>query len=69
MTDRETQYEAMAGETMDEILAEAGDPASPTITPFVTLGGSDPGEEMFDGPTTAAQAEAHDLWQVFGHSS
>lgn len=69
MPDRTKQYDEMADATMGEILAEAGDPASPTITPFVTLGGSDPGEEMFDDPTTAAQAEAHDLWQVFGHSS
>ncbi len=68
MTDRETQYEAMAGETMDEILAEASDPASPTLTPFVTLGTSDPAEELRDGPTTAEQAKARDLWQTFcGH--
>lgn len=69
MTDRETQYETMAGEAMDEILAEASGPASPTLTPFVALGKSDPGEDLLDGPATAGQTEVRDLWQVFAHSS
>ncbi|MBI4897703.1 MAG: hypothetical protein HY827_04980 [Actinobacteria bacterium] len=68
MTDREKKYEEMAGETMDEILAEASGPASPTLTPFVALGASNPGEELLDGPTTVGQAEARDLWQTFGQS-
>jgi hypothetical protein len=65
MTDRDYSSELEADEMMMDVYAEAGDPMSPTVTPFVSLGTHDPARELMDGPTTPEQAEAHDLWETF----
>ncbi|MFY9489051.1 MAG: hypothetical protein WAP35_10220 [Solirubrobacterales bacterium] len=65
MTDHNYLSDAEASEMMDGILAEASDPMSPTVTPFLALGTNDPAMEMVDGPTTPQQAAAHDLWEMF----
>jgi hypothetical protein len=65
MTDRDYTSDAEAEEMMASVLAEAEDPMSPTVTPFVSLGTNDPAEEILDGPTTPEQAQAHDLWETF----
>jgi hypothetical protein len=53
-------FEYEADDMMAEIMAESDAAASPTLTPFVGLGST--GEAMLDGPTTARQAEAKDLF-------
>jgi hypothetical protein len=53
-------------EIMDEILAEASDPMSPTLTPFVALGADDQADTWIAGPVTPKQTQAHDLWETLG---
>jgi hypothetical protein len=65
MTDRDYSSEAEADEMMQDVYAEAGDPMSPTLTPFLSLGTNDPAMELMDGPTSPEQAEAQDLWKTF----
>lgn len=65
MNDRGYPNELVAGEMMDEILTEASDPMSPTLTPFVSLGSDGLSGELMDGPNTPQQAKAHDLWETF----
>lgn len=52
-----------ADDMMDGILDEASGAMSPTLTPFVSLGTTDP--EVMDGPTDSRQAAAKDLFQSF----
>ena len=54
-------FEHEADDVMDGILADSE--MSPTVTPFVSLGSNDPG--LVDGPTSARQASANDLFQAF----
>lgn len=56
-------FEREADSVMDGILADTS--FSPTLTPFVSLGTLDPANEIIDGPTTAHQANARDLFQSF----
>jgi hypothetical protein len=56
-------FESEADQMMDNILAESC--ISPTLTPFVGLGSTDPARTLVDGPTTSHQAAAHDLFQAF----
>lgn len=60
-------FEYVAYDVMDDILAESN--ISPTLTPFISLGTNDPAHELMDGPTTARQAAAHDLFQTFDDGS
>ncbi|MGB0872842.1 MAG: hypothetical protein ACPGWS_01085 [Solirubrobacterales bacterium] len=69
MTAFDEAMEFEANEMMDGILEEASDSMSPTLTPFLTLGTDDPAMEIMDGPTTARQAEAKDLFEAFDHGS
>jgi hypothetical protein len=61
MTVREYTSAVEAGEMIDQILAEASDPMSPTVTPFTLLGADDGAEATAD----QRQTEAPDLWQLF----
>lgn len=60
-------FEREADQMMDSILAESC--ISPTLTPFVSLGTSDPARELLDGPTCEQQAKANDLFQAFDDGS
>ncbi|MBK5230154.1 MAG: hypothetical protein JJE27_03170 [Thermoleophilia bacterium] len=68
MADRDHLSDHAAEETMYEILAEASGPASPTLTPFVTLGAEDPANELLDAPGMPQPARARDLWETFKKS-
>lgn len=65
MTDFDEAIESEANEMMDGILEEASDSMSPTLTPFVSLGTSDPAMEVLDGPSSDRQATAKDLFEAF----
>lgn len=62
MTFPDPAYESEADAMMSDIMAESEGGISPTLTPFVALGGDD---QLIDGPTTPQQAQATDLWQAF----
>lgn len=66
MTAFDEAMEFEANEMMDGILEEASSSMSPTLTPFLSLGTDDPALEIMDGPTSAKQAEAKDLFDAFG---
>lgn len=57
------QFDSDADDLMEGILDESSGAMSPTLTPFIGLGTSD--SPIMDGPTTAHQAEAKDLFQSF----
>lgn len=61
MTVREYTSAVEAGEMIDQILAEASDPMSPTVTPFTLLGADEGADETAGQRQTGAQ----DLWQQF----
>lgn len=65
MTAFDEAMEFEANEMMDGILEEASHSMSPTLTPFLSLGTDDPAMEIMDGPTSAKQAEAKDLFEAF----
>lgn len=65
MTAFDEAMEFEANEMMDGILEEASHSMSPTLTPFLSLGTDDPAMEIMDGPTSARQAEAKDLFETF----
>jgi hypothetical protein len=65
MTEFEDAMEFEANEMMDGILDEASGAMSPTLTPFLSLGTNDPSMEIMDGPSSAHQAKAKDLYEAF----
>lgn len=69
MTAFDEAMEFEANEMMDGILEEASSSMSPTLTPFLSLGTDDPAMEIMDGPTSAKQAEAKDLFDTFGQGA
>lgn len=64
MTEFSEAMEFEADDMMSGVIDDAMD-MSPTLTPFVSLGTNDPALEMMDGPTTAHQAKANDLFESF----
>jgi hypothetical protein len=64
MTEFSDAMEFEADDMMSGVIDDAM-AMSPTLTPFVSLGTSDPAEEILDGPTSPHQAKAHDLFETF----
>ena len=63
MTEHDYLSDEEAYEMMDGILAEAEDPTSPVVTPFLIPGSDDPAAGMVDAGDLQAHAELHDIWE------